>query len=228
MKKETLVKIGFGIPVLVGVYLIFSQFMKKSYPADAPPPQNPQKDSQPEASAANKDFPLKKGSKNDTVKSLQALLKSTGATIDVDGKFGNQTEGVLKTVYGKSQVDSLSDFRALENMLKSKSLLSSNLSWAWKLIEAFKTRNTASLKFSTNLLAKKDLVLYGADKNFQGLWLKNGKKLNMPKGKYVIADYEPQSALTDGSLRIYVNKGNFKGYWLTDKNIDLASNLDLI
>jgi hypothetical protein len=88
----------FGIPVAIGVYLIYKQFSKPKDPKD---PKDPE-----EVSV----YPLKKGSKNSVVGQLQNLLLSCNPKAlpkyGADNDFGTETETALLKYTGKKTVDS--------------------------------------------------------------------------------------------------------------------------
>ena len=86
----------YAIPIVIGVYLIYKQLIK--------PAATDKKDINPLVipnisveEVVTTDFPLKKGSKNSTVNTLQALLNTELLRLGkpllvVDGIFGTKTE----------------------------------------------------------------------------------------------------------------------------------------
>ncbi len=136
MKKYS--KWLYAVPAAVGVYLIYLQFRKKKQgkpinldtvvvPPNVPPTTG--------GGTIPAVYPLKRGSKNDTVEVLQSVLNmalptpnpvmvSSRTTINklvVDGDFGPKTEEALKILTGKTQVSSASDFQAVIDIIKTKS-----------------------------------------------------------------------------------------------------------
>jgi len=59
------------------------------------------------------DYPLKKGSKNDTVKDLQSRLNKLGAGLIADGDFGDKTEITLFKYTGKKIVNNQAELNAI-------------------------------------------------------------------------------------------------------------------
>lgn len=103
----------FGIPVAIGVYLIYKQFSKPKDPKD---PEDPKPDPKPDPKDPKKPdpkvsvYPLKKGSKNSVVGQLQNLLLSCNPKAlpkyGADNDFGTETETALLKYTGKKTVDS--------------------------------------------------------------------------------------------------------------------------
>jgi hypothetical protein len=225
MNKKAKNAIIFGIPVLVGLYFIYKQFAKPkaSDKRDVIPPNPPSPEVIPDIQTKS-DFPLKKGSKNKSVGTLQSLLNTSDLVtkkLDPDNNFGSLTEGALLTVYGKKQINDAADLNALRKKLSSLSEKSSNLDWAWKLIEA-----QNSSRYS-NLTVSSPINLIAINKNFQGVWKPTGKQITLPRSKYTLNDYVLQSALTDGTLRIEVNKGDLAGMYTTPVGANLSSIFDI-
>jgi hypothetical protein len=224
MNKKAKNAIIFGIPVLVGLYFIYKQFTKpkSNDKRDTPPP--PPKEDPVVDPYVKSDFPLKKGSKNGTVGTLQNLLNTSDLVtikLNPDNDFGTKTEGALLTVYGKKQIDSAADLNVLRKNLSTTSEKSSNLDWAWKLIEAQNSNRFSNLNVSS------PINLISINKNFQGIWKPTGKQITLPPRKYSLNDYVLKSALTDGTLRIEVNKGDLAGMYTTPVGANLSSILDI-
>lgn len=215
--------IYYSLPILIGGYLIYRQFaVKKDGNSDAPPPP-PQPTP---SSGATSDFPLSKGSRNETVRALQILLntalKAQGKTLlTPDTIFGTKTENALFALTGKKSISSQSEFDAVKRQLAATSELSSNLDWAWKLIDAY---NSGLYR---NLVVKSPIVLQKVQKNFQGLWVNSGGTITMPLKNYSLADYALRSATNQGDLRIEITNGALAGMYITVdgtnlKNLDIA------
>ena len=60
---------------------------------------------------------LQKGSQGQEVANLQNLLRKAGATITIDGIFGDQTEGALLSVTGKNKT-TLAEFAQDRSMVR--------------------------------------------------------------------------------------------------------------
>ena len=215
--------IWYSLPVLLGGFLIYKQLSRgRQQGQDVPPPPVPipptgggSGSSSPAAT-----YPLKKGSKNSTVGSLQSLLNTAlkckaKTLLVVDNDFGAKTETALFELTGKKSVTSESDFNAVKTKLASVCTLSSNLDWAWKLVDAAKTGNF------TNLVVSKTIKLRKVKKNVQGNWINDtpAMVLTLTPRNYSMQDYLVRSATTDGGLRIEVWRGVNKGMWITEGDI---------
>jgi hypothetical protein len=225
MDKRVKIGLLLGVPILIGGYLIWKQFSKPSAGSkqDVPPP-SPKDSKTTKNPAAASDFPLVKGMpKNDNVKSLQALLNSAGASpvLVIDGLFGNKTLAALQSIYGKNQIDSSDDLDNLKGIVTNKSAKSSNLDWAWKLIDAYNSDDYS------NLVVKNNTELVKIAKNFQGIWKSTGHRLTLPAHSYNLDDYTLRSAMSDGTLRIEITNGDLAGMYSTDANIQLSDYLDI-
>jgi hypothetical protein len=105
----------YAVPILIGAYLIYRQFRKGSKKVSSPV-QNPYVQPSPTPSTnttTRSDFPLKLGSKNNFVKSLQWMLNNAtnktrqnmgawnpaNTKLVEDGIFGAKTESALKAAY---------------------------------------------------------------------------------------------------------------------------------
>lgn len=223
-----------GIPVIIGAYLIYRQFRKPKANglSDVPPPPNNNNNNNTISNgnggvtpAPASTFPLKKGSKNNTVGTLQGLLNTSNLVntkLVVDNDFGSKTQAALVAVYGKNQIDDQTDLDNLRNKLSRESSKSANLDWAWQLIDAYNTGNYSNLK------VKQNITLYGVDKNFQNQWEMNNKNINMPPHNYSLNDYALRSALTDGSLRIEIVNGDLAGMYVTNANLNNQDTFSII
>ena len=221
MEKKRLVKYAlYGIPVLVGVFLIVKQFTKKSAAVkeDVPPP--------PKSLPPRSDFPLSVGSRNETVRQLQVILNTALANkkqtlLVTDGIFGSKTEAALKSITGKSSVANQVELEAIKNQISSTSSVSANLDWAWQLIDAYNSGR------HTNLVVRKPIKLIKIQKNFQGLWKPVGINFTMNPMRYNLVDYALRSAMNDGTLRIEITRGQYAGMWATEPSETLFNALDL-
>ena len=224
MNKKSKMAILFGVPVVVGLYFIYKQFAKPKAgdTSDVYPPKKEEQNTT--TPTAKSDFPLKKGSKNSSVGTLQALLNTSSLVtkkLIQDNNFGSLTEAALVTVYGKKQIDNSSDLDALRKKLTNTSSKASNLDWAWQLIDA---QNTGNFNYLT---VTKKLNLLEIKKNFQGVWKQTGKQLEINPNDYTLNDYVLQSALNDGGLRIEINKGALAGMYQTSPSDNLSASLDI-
>lgn len=111
MKKNTQ-KILFAIPIVVGLYLIVRQLIKKA-PTSTTPTIDPVIGYNPisggdSTSGRNDAFPLKKGSFGDNVKKLQTAITAIDANLlsryGIDSDFGRETEAAVKTLLGTKTV----------------------------------------------------------------------------------------------------------------------------
>jgi hypothetical protein len=225
MNKKSKMAIIFGVPVLVGLYFIYKQFAKPKGKdvIDTPPPKKEEPNPNP-TKPESSNFPLKKGSKNSMVGTLQTLLNTSSLVtikLDPDNNFGSKTEGALVTVYGKKQIDNAADLDALRKKLSTNNSKASNLDWAWQLIEAQESGNF------NYLTVMQKIYFLEIKKNFQGVWKQTGKRLELKPNDYSLNDYVLQSALTDGSLRIEVNKGTLAGMYQTSPSDNLSASLDI-
>lgn len=227
--------IWYSLPILVGGFLIYKQFNRgKLSGQDAPPPPPPAPpigggSGSGSGSSTSSTYPLRRGSKNSTVGSLQTLLNTAlnckGKTLlVVDNDFGGKTEAALLELTGKKSVDSESDFNSVKTKLASVCALSSNLDWAWKLVDAAKTGQF------NNLVVNKTVVFYKVVKDFRGLWIpaSPARELTLAPRNYSLKDYFIWSATTDGGLRMEVwREGDAKGMWITKNGTDLKSSLSI-
>jgi peptidoglycan hydrolase-like protein with peptidoglycan-binding domain len=97
--KKYMPYIIFGVPALIGVLFLVKAIRKKGEDVNQDddkniPPTPDKPNSGGGGSAPKKDFPIRRGSKGDLVKTLQAKLGFTGK--DVDGDFGKKTETKVK------------------------------------------------------------------------------------------------------------------------------------
>ena len=215
----------YAVPIIIGVYLIYKQLIK--------PNATDKKDVNPIVvpnvnidEVVTSDFPLKKGSKNSTVNTLQSLLntelgKLNKTLLVVDGIFGNLTESALKLVTGKITVDTPQDLVAISQNLQKTNDKAVNLDWAWKLVDAFNS------KMYSNLVVKQPIRLTQVKKNFQGVWKPTTSVVDLPIKRYSLNDYAIRSAFSDGSLRIEITNGALAGMYSTNSSLSLPNYLDI-
>ena len=210
------------VPVAIGAYLIIRQFAKKNDPkGDAPPPPPP-----PSPSPSS-NFPLKRGTKNATVETLQQILnialQAQGETLlVVDGDFGGKTLTALQNLASKSSIANQAELDALRVQMVDSSALSSELDWGWKLLDASKSGSY------TKMVVKAPVTLKGYTKNFEGKYISNGKNIDLPAHTYTLADYKVVGVAKDGSLRIEVTKGALAGIYYTEDGVNLKSTFDIV
>jgi hypothetical protein len=211
------------VPVVLGAYLIYRQFSKKNDPkGDAPPPLPIPPPAPP---APTSDFPLRKGSKNSTVETLQETLniglQAQGVTplLVVDGDFGSKTLAALQSLAGTTTIKNQAELDALRAQMLKLTELSEDLDWGWKLLDAF---NSGRFR---QLLVKKPIILRGHNKNFEGVYVRNGNDINMPARSYNLPDYAIKAVAKDGTLRFEVKNA---GTFYTEKGLDLKSTFDII
>jgi hypothetical protein len=216
--------IWYSLPILVGGFLIYKQFSRgRDKRQDVPqPPQTGGSGSI--GSGSSSSYPLRKGSKNSTVGSLQSLLNTalscSGKTLlVVDNDFGSKTESALSSLTGKTSISNSTDFEAVKKQLSSVCNKSSNLDWAWKLIDA---QNTGKYSF---LVATEPIQLYKVVKDFRGLWIPATPRMDFKfiPLNYSLKDYVLRSATTEGGLRIEVNKGTLAGMYITYDGANIKS-----
>jgi len=122
----------YGLPIAVGLYLIYRQLSKsktaKAEPSKPTPPQ-PQTPTKPTQPTANDAFPLKKGSRDagapyapaGRVVALQKMINIKGydsaentltssTRLKEDGIFGPKTEEAVMFWLNKNSVDNLNDW----------------------------------------------------------------------------------------------------------------------
>lgn len=215
----------YAIPIVIGVYLIYKQLMK--------PSATDKKDINPIVipnvnidEVVTSDFPLKKGSKNSTVNTLQALLnielsRLNKTLLSVDGIFGTLTESALKSITGKITVQTPQDLLTISKDLQKTNEKAINLDWAWKLVDAFNS------KMYSNLVVKQPIRLTMVKKNFQGVWKPTVNVVELPIKRYSFNDYALRSAFSDGSLRIEITNGALAGMYSTDASLNLPNYLDI-
>lgn len=215
-------KLLYAVPILVGGYLIFKQFTKAKATdkMDVPPP--PQQGSTAEIT----EFPLKKGSRNDSVKTLQSVLNAELSKLGkplliVDGIFGAKTEEALKLVTGRTSVDSATDLSKLSSEAKAVSYISQNVNYGWDLVEKY------NMGIYTSLVVSAPIKINKLTKTLSGGWKATTSQLNMPSKSYNLVDYALRSALNDGTLRIEITRGELAGMYATEPSTKLTETLSL-
>lgn len=217
--------IWYSLPILVGGFLIYKQFSRgKKQGQDVPPPPPPTPTPDPTGGRSVSTYPLRKGSKNSTVGSLQSLLNTALACqnktlLVVDDNFGSKTETALSSFTAKTSVANTTEFESIKKQLASACSKSSNLSWVWKLIDA---QNTG--KYST-LVVSQPIQFNKVVKDFRGLWIQAvpAAGLVLNPNNYSLKDFVLRSALTDGALRLEVMVGQFKGMWMSKAGSNLTT-----
>jgi hypothetical protein len=218
-----------GVPILVGAYLIYRQLRKpkSSGISDIPPPPNNNNNNTVSngnggsTPAPVSTFPLRKGSKNATVGTLQGLLNTSDRVspkLVVDNDFGSKTEAALNTVYNKSQIDNQADLDALRSYLSQQSVLSNNLDWAWQIVDSANANPFGKLK------VQGFLTIRGVSKNLQGQWVSNGTNEYLSAGTYSLQQVAVRSAINNGGLRIEIMAnlyGLVPGMYLVDGDASL-------
>lgn len=219
MDKKNLL---YAIPILAGGYLIYKQFTKAKATdvRDVPPP--PQLGSTAEIS----EFPLKKGSRNNSVKTLQSMLnaelsKQGKPLLVVDGIFGSKTEAALTLVTGKNTVQSAQELSSIQTEAKAVSYLAKNVNYGWDLVEKY------NMGIYENLVVSSPIKILKVTKTLTGGWKTTGNSLNMPSKKYNLKDYAIRSALNDGTLRIEITRGDLAGMYVTEPSNKLIETLSL-
>ncbi len=230
--NKNLIKAAWLLPIGVGLYLIYKQYKKKSPTAmvDIPQPKSASK-----SNTSSSVYPLKKGSNNDTVKTLQSILNSAGQSLVVDGIFGSKTQAALQSVYGKTQIDNAADLDVLRNQIKSSSQGASNLDWGFTLVDDYnKGRdgtidiyNQYSTPTFTSLIVKEPVTLLGVSKDSSGSWDYTNGNVNLAAGTYSLDDYAIRAVLNGGALRIEILNGS-TGMYCTPNNIDLSSTISVL
>jgi hypothetical protein len=223
--------IWYSLPILLGGYLIYRQFRRgKDEGQDAPPPApyvgGGSGTTMPSVSGV---YPLRKGSRNSTVGSLQTLLNTAlkcqnKTLLVVDNIFGSKTEAALLDLAGKTSVTDSSDFERIKTNLSSACSLSANLDWAWKLIDA---QNSGRYN---SLMVRQPATFYKVVKDFTGKWVSASPytELNLPvKSNYSLQDYVLRSATNDGRLRMEIMRGDFAGMWLSKAGIDIPNTFNI-
>jgi ribosomal protein L27 len=118
----------YGIPVVVGIYLIYKQFSKAKAVQALPPsptPPSPEKTTKQSQPNGKDSFPLKNGSRDagapyapaGRVVALQKMINikgyNNGTRLKEDGIFGSKTEEAVTFWLNKKSVDDQDDWDTL-------------------------------------------------------------------------------------------------------------------
>ena len=225
----------FSAPILVGLYLIYKQFSnsKSSAPnADAVNPSD-NLDNNNKAPQPAKLYPLKNGSRNSKVKSLQSLLNTAlscqnGTLLVVDGIFGKKTQAALLSLYGKPSIDNDGEFSLLTNKLSANCFKSNNLNWAWQLIDKQNSGGSSVMVVNNPIqlyrVVQSDPFSLTYDPTWKAVTPQN--IITLPELSYSLNDYQIKSATNSGDLRIQILNGDLAGMYITIDGTDLT-NIDI-
>jgi peptidoglycan hydrolase-like protein with peptidoglycan-binding domain len=228
-KKKIMIGILVGVPILVGVYLVYKAFFLPkagNNKTDAPPSDLMQVG---ESLVAIRDtsnyFPLSKGSINDKVKTLQIILNSAGANpqLVVDGNFGAKTLAALKSIANLSIINSQSDLDNLKNQIIASSPSSNqeltNIDVANGLVKDYAI---GDINNSTVDIYNDILLTQLTSTPLIGKYNTTTTTLPIARGSYPMKEYAYRAAFADGSIRIEViNKftGTSLGMYTTDPKL---------
>jgi hypothetical protein len=128
MNKKLIPYLIFGVPLLIGGFFLYKYLKTPKKGKDAPDGLDPQNDAKVETtkhssgksstkSASSQYFPLKKGSRGAKVKQLQEAILIYDSKIlpkfGADSDFGSETESAVKTILGKTTIDSQEDIDSI-------------------------------------------------------------------------------------------------------------------
>jgi hypothetical protein len=228
LSKQTQIII-FSVPILVGLYLIYKQFSnsKKSAPtADA---NNPSENT----NSTTNPYPLKKGSKNSNVSSLQSLLNTAltcqnQTLLVVDGNFGAKTEAALNTYFGKKSVENDGEFSLLQSKLSALCSLSKNLNRAWDLVDKQNSGGNSSMVVNSPISMYQVVKSDPFSLNFDSTWkpVTPQNVINLGVHSYSLNDFKIVAATNAGNLRIQILNGDLAGMYITTDSTDLT-NIDI-
>lgn len=153
-------------------------------------------------------FPLKQGSINDIVKTLQRILGVT-----VDGNFGPQTAAALKAFSGKSTVASQAELDALSAKKANEQNAWASQAKAQQLLTQFRNNNLS-------IYTTDNLVAYGYIEDYAGAINYTNHNINMPKDKtYNNTDYKLTGYTKGGNLQMQITSGDLAGNYIINPNI---------
>ena len=208
------------LPIVAGAALVIMYIIKaqksaalSEQPKQPSPAKAPDlKNAASSGTVDNSQFPLKKGSKNDYVKSLQDELG-----VSIDGIFGKDTLAALKEQTGKTQIDNIDDLNATidrilaqdagmalsnDRITRSNSIISNQLNGNSNL-KILRDSKWTQVQFDT----------------IGGSYLDAGYTKNWGSGQLLnLNDYQPFDITSDGYLIIFVPNGTLSGYWKVDPN----------
>jgi hypothetical protein len=136
----------YGVPILIGAYLIYKSFKPTDKPKKTKLSDTETNPSGGLTPVVAKLFPLKRGSRGAKVEELQKAIliydKGLLPKFGADKDFGSETENAVKTILGKITVDSQDDIDKIIKLASDK-----------------KTSNEAEAKLKTDNKNRRDLAL---------------------------------------------------------------------
>jgi hypothetical protein len=213
MNKKYLPYILFGIPIVIALILI------KKATAQPKIDVTPTPDSGSDGGGSSgdtkpptkkDDFPLKKGKRGSKVKELQRAILSYDKNLlplyKDDGDFGSETEVALKSLIGKTTVDSQEDINAIINKRandqktadanaalelsnKQRKALASNLFTMWQ-----KNKRLQWTALYDTIVTEADVTSDGREVNLVKKTYKRGDKI--PKDKNAQGTHNEKGMIT--------------------------------
>lgn len=131
-KNKALPYILFGIPIAIGIYFIVKSIKDKAKPSGQKPLDKAKEDAKTIVDNVKKvvypiikkdNFPLKKGSYGDNVKTLQTAQMQYNPSLPIgwnDSDFGSKTEKELLSLTKKKTVDNQNELDAIVRGGQSK------------------------------------------------------------------------------------------------------------
>jgi len=208
-KQSTIFVIAGGLVAAIGTIMIIRYFKGKNIAKNNTPDSGAGTPaSKPIVSSA---WPLKNGSRGDSVKQLQSLLG-----VSADGIFGPITQAALLAQTGKTSIASQSEFNTIIAQLQNKPVISNNKARAQQLIDQW---NAATFVYQRQLMATSKVIAYGVIEDAAGALLPNNKNITLVANQKLNRnDYKPVGVTTQGFLRIQVMNGDLKGLYKVDPN----------